>query len=78
MKSNTAIEKVCTELKQRREHATFLRSKGLEKNYEHVMAAVGACEDILRTAGFTVKRDDAGNYTIRCKWSDAPEALKNG
>lgn len=75
MKSNDWIQKVGDELKARRNHSAFLTNRGLEDLGKNVLASVGAGEDILRAAGFTVKYKD-GEYTIKCKWSDAPEALK--
>ena len=77
MKSSDAIKNACTELKQRRQHAEFLKNRGLKELGQNVLTAVGTAEDVLRTAGFTVKYSE-GEYTIKCKWSDAPEALKNG
>lgn len=77
MKSNEWIRRAEIELKQRKDHAAFLRNRGLEDLGKNVLTAVGAGEDILRAAGFTVKVNESGDYTIKCKWSDAPEVLKN-
>lgn len=77
MKSNEWIQRAGTELKQRRQHAEFLKNRGLKELGQNVLTSVGTAEDVLRAAGFTVKYSE-DEYTIKCKWSDAPEALKNG
>lgn len=78
MKSNTAVEAAEKLISEKEAWAAELKNKGLLDLGRAVMNEAYFAEDVLRTMGFTVKTLGREGVEIKCKWSDAPEALKNG
>lgn len=76
MKSNEWIRKAEIEMNERRAHVDWLREHNMD--YQRYRQNIFFMEDAIRTLGFTVKSKGVDGYEIKCKWSDAPEALKNG
>ena len=76
MKSNEWIRRAEIELNERRAHVDWLREHS--QDYQRYRQNIFFMEDAIRQLGFTIKSNGVAGYEIKCKWSDAPEALKNG
>lgn len=74
MRSVDWIRKAEEELNQQRDHVEWLRERGLD--HQRHRQSIFVMEDAMRQLGFTVKSNGVNGYEIKCKWSDAPEALK--
>lgn len=78
MKSSNAIKAGEKILAEKQAWAADLKNRGQLDLGREVMQQAYFAEDVLRKMGFTIKQLGTAGVEIKCKWSDAPEALKNG
>lgn len=77
MKSSNAIKAGEKILAEKKAWAAELKNLGQLELGRDVMQQAYFAEDVLRKMGFTIKQLGTAGVEIKCKWSDAPEALNN-
>ena len=77
MNSTEWIKKCEAYLNQKRDYSYYLKERGELKYGQQVMKDALLCEEAIRELGFTIRSKGKEGVEIKCKWSDAPEKLKN-